>query len=95
MNADPVHLSIYTVSGAEALQIDENLAPVPGGASASVWKVYVPAPEPLRADVTEAATQSAHLSAEDPPVGVVRAAAENGSLIDFGALAQRLREGER
>ena len=32
--ADPVHLSIYTVSGVEALSIEENLGPVPGGSSA-------------------------------------------------------------
>jgi hypothetical protein len=87
--ADPVRLSIYTVSGADAVSLEENLAPVPGGASASNWKVYIPAPEPLAIDVAAAVAGSAHLSADPPPASVVKALAAS-DLIDLDALALRL-----
>ncbi|MDQ1501623.1 MAG: hypothetical protein QOI86_4963 [Actinomycetota bacterium] len=90
--ADPVHLSIYTVSGAEALKLEENLAPVPGGGSVSAWKVYLPAPAPLDDQVAAAVAGSTHLSVEDPPAEMVKARAESGGLIDLDALTKRLRE---
>jgi hypothetical protein len=52
--AELVHLSICTVSGVEAISIEENLGPVPGGSSASTWRVHLPAPDPLNADITAA-----------------------------------------
>jgi hypothetical protein len=90
--ADPVHLSIYTVSGVEALSIEENLGPVPGGSSASTWRVHVPAPEPLTADIIAALAGSAHLTTEAPPATVGKSAAST-ELLDLDALARRLSEG--
>lgn len=95
LEADPVRVSIYTVSGANALNLDENLSPVPGGASATDWKVYVPASAPLDAEVTAAVAGSSHLSTDEPPGGVVKAGTETGGLIDLTALAQLLKEDPR
>jgi hypothetical protein len=89
--ADPVHLSIYTVSGVEAISIEENLGPVPGGSSASTWKVHLPAPEPLNADITAAVTGSDHLTTEAPPSAAVKSTA-SAELLDLDALARRLSE---
>ncbi len=89
--ADPVHLSIYTVSGVEAISIEENLGPVPGGSSASTWKVHLPAPEPLNADITAAVAGSDHLTTETPPSAAVKSTA-SAELLDLDALARRLSE---
>lgn len=87
--ADPVHLCVYTVSGVEAISLEENLGPVPGGSSASTWKVHLPAPEPLTADVTAAVADSDHLTTDTPPSTVVKSTA-SAELLDFDALARRL-----
>lgn len=89
--ADPVHLSISTVSGVEAMKLDENLAPVPGGASATTWKVHVPAPEPIGSDVAAAIAGSACVTAEPPPDTIVKAP-QTAEVFDLDALARRLRE---
>ena len=50
-----LHLSTHVVRGDEALTLDENVSPVPGGASASAgWKVYVSPPAHME-DATKAA----------------------------------------
>jgi hypothetical protein len=87
--ADPVHLSVYTVSGVEALSIEENLSPVPGGSSTSTWKVHLPAPEPLTADIAAAIADSDHLTIETPPSTVVKSAT-SAEVLDLDALARRL-----
>jgi len=87
--ADPVHLSIYTVSGVEAISIEENLGPVPGGSSASTWKVHLPAPEPLNADITAAVAGSDHLTTDTPPSTFVKSTA-SAELLDLDALTRRL-----
>ncbi len=89
--ADPVHLSIYTVSGAEAFAIEENLTPVPGGSTASTWTVYLPDPETLTADITAAVAGSKHLTSVAPPTVLVKRAATE-ELLDLDALARRLSE---
>jgi hypothetical protein len=85
----PVHLSIYTVSGVEAISIEENLGPVPGGSSASTWRVHLPAPEPLNADIMAAIAGSDHLTTETPPSAAVKSTA-SAELLDLDALARRL-----
>lgn len=89
--AEPVHLSIYTVSGTEAFAVEENLSPVPGGTSASTWTVYLPDPAPLTADIAAALAGSKHLTSVAPPTALVKSAATE-NLLDFDALAQRLSE---
>lgn len=93
--AEPVRVSIYTVSGLAALDLEENLAPVPGGASASNWMAYLPAPAPLEAEVVTAVKGSIHLSVDEPPDGTIRAAAAGGGLLDLDALRGLLEEEER
>jgi hypothetical protein len=64
--APPVHLTITTVSGSPALQLDDPTA-VPGGASATEWMIYLPAPEPLHELVVAATATNDRLSAEEAP----------------------------
>jgi hypothetical protein len=87
--ADPIHLSVYTVSGTEAITMEENLGPVPGGSSATTWKVHLPAPEPLTVDITAAVVDSDHLTTDSPPSTAVKSAA-SAELLDLDALARRL-----
>jgi hypothetical protein len=89
--AAPVDLSITTVSGTEALTEDENLAPVPGGASATGWMIYLPAPDPLAGLVRSTVAGSAHLSTGQPPVGATAKTAMTGTLglVDLAALGRR------
>ena len=91
LSAEPLQLSIYTVSGAEAMSLEENLAPVPGGASATSWKVHVPAPEPLGADISAAVAGSASITT-DPPAHAVVKAAQAAGVFDRDSLARRLNE---
>jgi hypothetical protein len=91
--ATPVHLSIGTVSGTDAFGLDENLNPVPGGASAIDWTVYLPTPDPMEAAVRELASKLARLSADPPPaLAAAMAASPNGrgTAIDLAAVARRL-----
>src|SRR4051794_38112613 len=45
--ANELQLEIGTVSGGEALTMEENLNPVPGAASASDWTLHLPQVEPM------------------------------------------------
>jgi len=65
--ADSVYLSISTVSGTAAASVDENMNPVPGGATAQKWKIHLPTPEPLGHLVREAANKSPYLTVEPAP----------------------------
>jgi hypothetical protein len=90
--AAPVDLSITTVSGTGALTEEENLAPVPGGTSATGWMIYLPAPDPLASVVRSMVVSSAHLSAGQPPDGATaKSAVMTGTpgLVDLAALARR------
>lgn len=88
--ADPVHLSITTVSGDSALTLDENLAPVPGGTSAIEWTVYLPVPEHLRDAAMPIIDGEVHLSLDPPSVVTKAAAGQSGPVVDVGAVARRL-----
>jgi hypothetical protein len=81
-----LHLTVRTVNGDRALDIDENLNPVPGGAGAtSAWILYLPSSHPLRASLEVVANQSAHLSIDEPPASAP-AARSNESAIDLSTL---------
>lgn len=84
--AAPVHLSIYTISGHDALGADEP-GPVAGGASAIAWTLYLPTPSPLGDAVTSAVDAHPNLSVETPPK---EAAAAATATIDREALARRM-----
>jgi hypothetical protein len=84
--APPVHLSISTVSGSQALGLELPVA-VPGGASASEWTLYLPTPDPLLNAVQTVADAHANLSAEEAPAEALVAPAAG---IDREALARRM-----
>lgn len=92
--AEPVYLNITTVSGTAALALDENLGPVPGGATASDWMIHLPTPDPVADVVTQAAIGNPHLSADKPPSGSAAGSAKAASdgALNLEALAQRARE---
>ena len=90
-----MYCTISTVSGTAALSLEENLNPIPGGASAETFMIYLPAPAPavLAQAVKDAAKTSPHLSADAPPEPAGEATAARAStgvgVIDLDALARR------
>ena len=87
--ASPIHLSISTVSGNEALNEDDS-ASVPGGAGVEDWTLHLPTPDPLDSAVRAAASRHHRLSAEPAPAEAEKESARAG--IDREAIARRLRE---
>lgn len=66
--SENLHLSITVATDDAALDVAENLNPVPGGGSATAdWTLYLPTPVPLASIVSTAAKQSVHLSVETAP----------------------------
>ena len=62
------HLTVLVATGDAALRVDENLNPVPGGATATNrWTLHLPAVGPLDATIAAAAAHSSHLSTGNPP----------------------------
>ncbi|MCV7051737.1 hypothetical protein H7H82_14230 [Mycobacterium heidelbergense] len=67
--AGDLRLEIYIIGGDEAFTIEENLAPVPGGASApNTWALYIQPPGHLLGVVTGAVKDADHLKV-GPPTG--------------------------
>jgi hypothetical protein len=92
--ADPLYLDITTVSGGPASTLEENLGPVPGGATSTDWMIYLPTPDPVADAVRAAVAAHSHLSAEEPPAdsGTYLAKVETESVLNLAALADRARE---
>lgn len=82
-----LHLSVTTLSGDSALTLDENLAIVPGAATAETWTLFLPAPDPLGDLVRATAAQHSRLSAEEPPSDAA-AETKTASLVDLEALGR-------
>ena len=87
-----LHVTIQVVTADAALGVNENLNPVPGGASATDgWMLHIPLPGALDASVVAAAKRSSHLSVDKPPESAPAAKAEKreaGSAIDLEALGK-------
>jgi hypothetical protein len=63
-----LHLTIRVLTADAALDVEENINPVPGGAGATDgWILYIPSAGPLDNAVKVAAKKSSHLSTNDPP----------------------------
>ena len=63
-----LHLTIFVMTADAALKVEENLNPVPGGASATEkWILHLPPAGALDTSISSAAKKSAHLSADPPP----------------------------
>ena len=83
-----LHVTITVLTADAALRLNENLNPVPGGASATEgWMLYLPLPGALDANVKAAAKRSVHLSVEPAPNSAPAAKkGEAASAIDLDAL---------
>lgn len=85
-----LHVTISVMTADAALNVDENLSPIPGGASATEnWMLYVPSCGALDAAIAKAVKGSSHLSAESPPDSAParkKAASSEMSSIDIDAL---------
>jgi len=82
-------VSIQILTGDAALDIEENLNPIPGGASAtSGWKIYLQEPGPLSTALSTAVKGSSHLSVGKPQASTKAVKIENPTnpLIDMDAL---------
>lgn len=84
--AGELWLEITTVSGGAALTLEENLNPIPGGAGASDWTLFVPQVEPMAKLVRSAVKGLPHLSADEPTKTTQEAAAARAG-VDLDALA--------
>src|SRR5260221_1407982 len=63
-----LHLTIRVLTADAALEVEENLNPVPGGASATDgWTLYLPSAGPLDSAVKAAVKNSTHLTTDAPP----------------------------
>src|SRR5260370_80693 len=64
-----IHLTITVMTADAALGVEENLSPVPGGATATDgWPLYGPRAGPLDGAVATAVKGSSHLSVDTPPI---------------------------
>lgn len=90
--ADPVHLEISTVSGADALREDENLEPVVGGASASAWVLHFPTPEPVGTAITAVVDGKPNVSVANPTPPATEAAKAVGPLVTAAGLEALTRD---
>lgn len=87
--SNTLHVNITVATGAGVVGVEENLNPVPGGASATQdWTVYLPSPAPLAAVIAGVASQSEHLSVDAVPVAdsSSSAAPVNTELVNLTAL---------
>jgi hypothetical protein len=85
-----LHLTIKVLTGDKALEVEENINPVPGGATATdQWMLYLPTPAALSASISAAAERSAHLSTDSPPDDApTEKEAASAELIDLNALRE-------
>ena len=85
-----LHLTIFVKTADAALTVEENLNPVPGGASATGnWFLHIPPSGPLDASIAAAVKKSLHLSTEPPPSSapaIKASTAPSESPIDVDAL---------
>lgn len=90
---DGLHLTIQVVTADAALEVEENLNPVPGGAGATAdWMLYIPSCGALDAVVAKAIKGVSHLSSDSPPNAISsnKSVASSAAGIDVEAL-KRLR----
>ncbi len=83
-----LHLTIHVLTADAALDVEENLNPVPGGAGATKgWVLYLPT-SPFDKNIAAATKNSSHLSVEDAPstAPTVKSQSVGGSLVDVDAL---------
>jgi hypothetical protein len=89
--APPLHLSITTVSGMPALELEENLNFVPGAAAAADWTAHIPAPTHMEESIAKAIKGAKHLSIAEPPQHA-ESVEESAPVLDEAALEEWLRK---
>ncbi|MBF4592010.1 hypothetical protein ITJ68_18215 [Curtobacterium sp. VKM Ac-1395] len=86
VTAGPFQVAVTIATGDAAFTVEENLAPVPGGASAvAAWKMYIPARGSLGAALEAAAAALDHVSTGTAPEPSEKAST-GSSAIDAAAL---------
>ena len=84
-----MHLTIFVKTVDAALAVEENLNAVPGGADATDgWVLHLPRVGALDASIEAAASQSQHLSVDQPPKSAPKSSTADdsgGPLIDLDA----------
>lgn len=69
-----LHVTFTFAISDAATKVEENLNPIPGGASATkAWTLYIPLPGTLDSSVIAASEKSSHLSVENPPTSTPEA----------------------
>lgn len=90
-----LHLTIRVLTADAALDVEENLNPVPGGAGATEgWILYLPQTGALDRAVAAAIKDCQHLSTDEPPSSAPAEKSTSGhasSVVDLDAL-RSLRE---
>lgn len=84
-----LHLTVLVMTADAALDIEENLNPVPGGANATDgWTLYLPPAGPLASAVAAAVKNSPHISTDASPASAPAEKSDGASrsLIDVNAL---------
>lgn len=85
--ASDLRLTVEILTGDAALTAEENLNPVPGGAQAPEdWVLYVPRPSALGSALDSAIQSSDHVSSEDPPKKLEKAANAHLDMLDDEAI---------
>lgn len=90
--AGELTLELSTVSGEDAISLEENLNPVPGAAQATDWTLYLPAAEPHTKLISEISASDSHLSDAEPATPVSAAALNESALVDEDVLARWAQE---
>lgn len=93
--AEPLRLTVGTVSGERALIAieEEKPGPVPGAATATGWTLYLPAPPGLAPLVEEVASGVPHVIVGAPPAAPIQAT-KTTSTIDLTRLDPRVRRSQ-
>jgi hypothetical protein len=84
-----LYATIHVLTADAALDLTENLNPIPGGSSATAgWVVYLPSSGPLKTTVEAAAKKSIHLSTDKPKQSQRAVKVENtvDPVVDLDAL---------
>lgn len=86
--ADPLRLTIGTVSGAAAFRAleDETVGPVPGAATAEAWTAYLPRPSGLARLLDEVVEGIDHVSTAAPPAEAAEARTSSALSLDLRRL---------
>lgn len=93
MVAGDLRLNLYAVRGDDAFDVDEDLDPVPGGASSpDNWRIYVPSSAHLRDSVAQACADHDHLVCNKGPT-IAREATQKADTKGLRHRPQRLAAG--